>query len=107
MTTKTKTKFCGYCGNRFAYVRDDAQFCSARCTAAWTRGEGYQRERFHEEKSERNAKACEHCGTEFYFNEYAQRGGQRVPQYCSNRCRTAAWRAKHKESSFDGGANRW
>lgn len=107
MTQQTKVSYCKFCGNRFPHTRDDAEFCNPRCKAAWTRNEGYNRERFHEEKAEVNTKACEHCGTEFFFNTYAQRGGQRVPQYCSNRCRQAAFRKRNKQSGFDGGANHW
>ena len=107
MVTQPKTKACKQCGNPFPYTRDDAEFCTPRCTAAFTRSEGYHRERFHSEKTEAKSKPCEHCGTEFFYNEYAQRGGQRVPQYCSNRCRQAAFRKRNKESSFSGGANHW
>lgn len=105
MTQRTDT--CKQCGASLKGKRGDAEFCNARCTAAWTRENGYHRERFHQEKSETHSKNCEYCGTEFFYNVYAERKGQRVPKFCSNKCRTYDWRAKHKDSTFDGGANAW
>lgn len=99
--------YCKNCHNPIIDARDDAVFCGPNCKAAFARNEGYHRERFHAERPEMKEKPCEHCGTPFFYNEYAERGGQRVAQYCSNRCRQAAFRARKKESPFDGGANRW
>lgn len=98
---------CKNCNTPFTSKRSDAAFCNARCTAQYAREEGYHRDRIHGERTEVHEKPCEHCGTPFFYNVYAARGGERVPQYCSSRCRTAAYRARKKDSFFDGGANRW
>lgn len=98
---------CKNCGNPLNDLRHDAQFCDPRCTAQWTRDNGYHRERFHAERQEQNMENCQFCGNEFFFNSYADRGGQRQPRFCSNKCRQADYRKRHKESSFAGGANSW
>lgn len=66
---------CKNCGKPLNDKRHDAQFCDARCVAAWTRNEGYHRERFHAEREEQKAEHCQYCGNEFFFNSYADRGG--------------------------------
>lgn len=85
---------CGNCGNPFKAARGDAKFCSDRCAAAWARNAGYHREDIHQAKEEWINKNCEECGTIFRYNEYALRGGQRVPKFCSNKCRQANYRAR-------------
>lgn len=87
-------KFCRRCNVPFKAERKEAEFCTDKCAAAWAREQGYHRERFHEEKPEWIKKNCAECGTVFEYNEYAKRTGARVPQYCSNKCRQAAYRAR-------------
>lgn len=107
MSAASYEHVCKNCNASFKSKRSDATFCNARCTAQYAREEGYHRDRVHSERSEVHEKPCEHCATPFFYNVYAARGGERVPQYCSSRCRTAAYRARKKDSFFDGGANRW
>jgi len=92
-------KQCKNCYQSFKATRNEAVFCTPRCTAAYARSEGYERTRIHEEKEEENGQDCAHCGKRFFYNDYAERGGQRKAQYCSNRCRTAAYRARKKENA--------
>lgn len=97
---------CRNCGQPFKAARGDAQFCSDRCAAAWARNAGYHREDIHAAKEEWLNKNCEECGTIFRYNEYALRGGQRVPKFCSNRCRQANYRerkaAKGQPAGYTG-----
>lgn len=95
--------FCRRCLNPIEQKRDDKQFCSDRCAAAWAREQGYYRTRFHAEKPEWIKKNCEWCQTVFEYNEYAMRGGQRVPKFCSNKCRQAAYRARKEEAGQHAG----
>lgn len=85
---------CKQCYESLKDKRHDAVFCSPRCAAQWARDNGQYRDRFHTEKEETNFKPCQECGTYFYYNEYAERGGKRAPQYCSNKCRQKAYRAR-------------
>lgn len=95
--------FCLHCHKQFKPKRDDAKFCSDRCAAAWARDHGYHRERFHAEKPEWIKKNCEWCQTIFEYNEYALRGGDRVPKFCSNKCRQAAYRARKAAANEPAG----
>lgn len=90
----TRENICGNCREKFKHKRHDAYFCSDRCAAAWARNAGYHRANIHVEKEEWIKKNCEECGTIFTYNEYAMRKGQRVPKFCSNRCRQANYRAR-------------
>lgn len=90
----SEQRFCRRCHNPLNEKRGDKEFCTDKCAAAWAREQGYYRTRFHEEKPEWIKKNCEQCGTIFEYNEYAMRGGQRVPKYCSNSCRQAAYRER-------------
>lgn len=92
-------KQCVNCHQFFTATRKEAVCCSPRCTAAHARNEGYERVRIHEEKEEETGKDCAWCGKRFFYNDYAERGGKREAQYCSNRCRTAAYRARKKENA--------
>lgn len=87
-------KVCRRCYVPFKTKRAETEFCTDKCAAAWARENGYERERFHAEKPEWIKKNCAECGTIFEYNEYAKRAGARVPQYCSNKCRQAAYRAR-------------
>lgn len=98
-------KKCIACDVTFEYVRGDAKFCTPRCAAQWARDEGAFRERFHKEKEEHNGADCEWCGNAFLYNDYAQRGGERRPKFCSNKCRQAAYRAR--KGIFAGKTSHW
>lgn len=99
---------CRNCGQKFKSKRNDAQFCSDRCAAAWARNAGYHREDIHAAKEEWINKNCEECGTIFSYNEYAMRTGQRVPKFCSNKCRQAAYRArKAAKGEYVGYTGHW
>lgn len=102
---EAKFKKCIACDVSFEYVRDDAKFCTPRCAAQWARDEGAFRERFHKEKDEHNGYDCEFCGKAFLYNDYAQRGGERRPKFCSNKCRQAAYRAR--KGIFAGKTSHW
>jgi len=45
------------------------------------------------------SKFCEFCGKTFWYNDYAERGGKRVPTYCKDACRVAAFRARKKDEN--------
>jgi hypothetical protein len=99
---------CPICYEKFTTKREDGIFCSDRCAAQWARDEGYKRQRFHVEKDEWIKKNCAQCNTIFSYNEYAKRTGARVPQYCSNRCRQAAYRErKAAEGRTAGYTGHW
>lgn len=82
---------CLRCKNTFECDRNDATFCSGACKAAWYRANGATEE--HAMLHDFASKACEYCGNVFWFNAYANRGGQRFPIYCRDTCRVNAWRA--------------
>lgn len=98
-------KKCKNCDVSFEYIRDDAEFCTPRCAAQWARDEGAFRERFHKEKPEVHTAKCEWCGAEFFYNDYANKEGARRPQYCSNKHRQAAYRAR--KGMFAGKSSHW
>lgn len=82
---------CLNCKRTFNADRTDAVFCSDPCKASWFRNHGATGK--HADKIRFKSKACEYCSKQFWFNEYGDRGGQRVPTYCTDTCRVAAWRA--------------
>lgn len=102
---EVKFKKCIACDVSFKYTRDDAKFCTPRCAAQWARDNGAFRERFHAEKDEHNGYDCEWCGNAFLYNDYAQRGGERRPKFCSNKCRQAAYR--DRKGIFAGKTSHW
>lgn len=104
--------FCKNCGARLYDGRFDKYFCNAKCKAEWHRNrtpDGAHEEKqpgeVHEEKYRKHEKRCEWCDNVFSYNEYGARGGQRVPQYCSNKCRQAAFRARKKGQDTANGRN--
>lgn len=103
MSAANYTKICGNCGKTYKSKRHDSMFCTDRCAAAWARNAGYHREDIHAAKEEWINKNCEECGTIFSYNEYAMRGGQRVPKFCSNKCRQAAYVARKKAKGQSAG----
>ena len=96
---RVSQKTCERCGRKFDFNRGDARWCSGACAAAWARDHGEFRERTHAEKPNVHVKNCAHCGAEFEYNGYADRSGKRVPEYCSNKCRQAAYRARKGEAA--------
>lgn len=86
---------CYQCGTTYQFdesttrSREDRCFCSAPCKAAYARSQGATGK--HVPLDRLKSKACEYCGTQFWFNAYAERGGKRVPTYCCASCRKKAW----------------
>jgi hypothetical protein len=106
---KSGWKSCENCGNKLHEGRYDRAFCNDRCAAAWHRartpdGQHARKQpgQVHSEQYRTIEKDCENCGTGFKYNEYADRSGQRVPQYCSNKCRQAAYRARKAGKAASG-----
>ena len=94
---------CKQCGRTMGGNRSDASFCSDECKAAWHRDRTSNAQHETKQPGEVHARKwrdaigyCEHCGSSFAYNDYADRGGQRRPKYCSNNCRQAAFRARKK-----------
>lgn len=104
-----ETRYCRQCHAPFEAKRDDHRFCCAAHVAAWYR-DNPNPDYIHAEKEHIHAHYCEHCGVPYNVNDYAQRGGQRVPKYCSPKCKQAAYRARGKanqqqaERRHSGGA---
>jgi hypothetical protein len=89
----SKERYCRQCGERFTYTRDDQQFCSPACVAKFYR-ENPNPQYIHAANMDEYWHKCEYCGTEFFVNGYAERGGKRAPKYCSRACKQAAYRAR-------------
>jgi hypothetical protein len=49
----------------------------------------------HSDLPRHNHRYCETCGQSFSFNDYAKRGGQREPKFCSSKCRQKAYRDRN------------
>lgn len=88
-------RYCKRCGRSFNAKRPDHFFCSGACVAAWYR-ENPNPEYIHAEKDHIHDHYCEHCGSPYKVNDYAQRGGKREPKYCSPKCKQAAYRQRMK-----------
>jgi len=88
-------RYCKRCGMSFDCKRPDHFFCSGACVAAWYR-ENPNPEYIHAEKDHIHDHYCEHCGSPYKVNDYAQRGGKREPKYCSPKCKQAAYRQRQK-----------
>jgi hypothetical protein len=86
---------CRNCGRIFNAKRSDAVYCSERCTAQWDREHPFKQHE-HVWKDETIYENCQQCGKGFTFNDYANRGGKRQPQYCSTKCRQKAYRERQK-----------
>lgn len=107
---------CLNCERTFEPLRTDAVFCQDTCKAEYYRLAGSSKKHVPLEKMK--SKVCEHCGNMFWFNAYADRGGARVPSYCKDSCRIAAFRlrkrdelnrqreARNNPNSFNGFAER-
>jgi len=92
--SKKYTTWCRHCYTTFEADRPDAVFCTPAHAAAYARNHGEYRTRYHEEKPNEHYENCAWCGAGFVYNDYAQRGGKRKAQYCSNKHRQAAYRAR-------------
>jgi len=90
-------RYCKQCGTRFTPSRDDHYFCSPKCVAAWYRANDNPAY-VHAANYGAHWHTCEHCGVDFTVNDYAERSGARVPKYCSNKCKQAAYRARGKDT---------
>jgi DnaJ-domain-containing protein 1 len=86
---------CYQCGQQFECQRNDAVFCSDKCRAQWVR-DNERAAGKHVPLPDLESKFCEHCGTQFWYNAYAKRSGQRVPRFCSDKCRVASHRNKER-----------
>jgi len=75
-------------------------FCSDKCGSAYWKLHGTTHT--HKDLPHFNCKDCEQCGNQFWYNDYAERGGKRTPKFCSSRCRTRHFRAHPTSSSFAG-----
>lgn len=75
--------------------RADKSFCGPICVAAWYRLRDNPPP-IHEEKFRVHWFTCEQCFEDFQVNDYANRGGQRTPKYCSNACKQKAYRKRNK-----------
>jgi len=98
-----KTKYCKNCGRPLDGGRYDRVFCDDRCGAAYHRAgtPDYAHSdktpgRDHAQKERTTHGECDWCGADMPYNEYADREGQRVPQYHSNACRQAAYRERKR-----------
>jgi len=89
------TRNCLNCGISFEYKRADHFFCSGKCVAAFYRTHPNP-EMIHTDLPHDIPHTCEWCGVAYNINEYAERGGQRAPKYCSPKCKQAAYRARGK-----------
>jgi hypothetical protein len=85
---------CRGCGKTFETERLDSIFCDGACKARWWRLMGQTGQ--HAKLEHLTSKHCEHCGNIFWFNDYADRKGKRVPTYCRDACRVAAHRERTK-----------
>lgn len=86
---------CGQCERTFEADRTDTVFCSDVCRAQYYRKAGDVDK--HSDLPNFKSKLCGNCGNLFWFNAYADRTGQREPQFCCAKCRASAWRAKQRD----------
>lgn len=85
---------CRGCGTTFETDRTDSIFHDGACKARWWRLMGQTGQ--HAKLENLTSKHCEFCGNMFWFNDYADRKGKRVPTYCRDACRVAAHRVRTK-----------
>lgn len=94
-----KRTSCMNCGKTFDPSRSDQMFCGDICGSAWWKAHGTTHT--HKDLPHFNCKDCEQCGNQFWYNDYAQRGGKRVPKFCSTRCRVRNHRHSTSGIPFD------
>ena len=99
---------CKYCGAEIEYWehRDDKIYCdSPSCRSKYHQevGRGYRGHAtahlVHKELDWVHGYSCEECGDGFSVNDYAQRSGERIPKYCSAKCKQKAYRKRKKVSN--------
>lgn len=88
---------CLECHQFYDTSRTDSKFCSGACKASWYRKHGDTEE--HADLNRWRCKSCEFCGSQFWFNDYANRTGKRVPTYCRDTCRVGAYRARQRDAA--------
>lgn len=88
-----KQTVCLNCNVPFTQGRTDQMFCSDKCGSAYWKLHGTTHN--HKDLPHFNAKDCKQCGNRFWYNDYADRKGKRVPTFCSTRCRVRFHRASH------------
>ena len=94
---------CKYCGAEID-GRDDISYCrdNATCRSLYHQESGrdyrgdYVSHLVHEIKPHEHGFDCAVCGKEFAVNDYALRGGERAPMYCSRACKQKAYRQRLK-----------
>jgi hypothetical protein len=84
---------CRSCDVSFQPKREDHFFCSGKCVAKFYRDHPNP-ELIHADLPHDRPKTCEFCGLPYRINAYADRGGKRIPKYCSARCKQAAYRQR-------------
>lgn len=94
-----KQTVCLNCNVPFTQGRTDQMFCSDKCGSAYWKLHGTTHN--HKDLPHFNAKECKQCGNQFWYNDYAERKGKRVPTFCSTRCRVRHHRGvKENERKF-------
>lgn len=88
---------CINCGASFETGRGDRFFCTPKCVAQYYRTHDNP-PNIHSQKAHRWAHVCEQCGNGFEVNDYAERGGQREPKYCTRACKQKAYRERGKDT---------
>jgi len=90
-----ETRYCWQCQEPFVASREDHHFCSPKCVAAYYRDHDNP-EYTHAYKMHNHPYECEECGNAFFVNDYARRGGQREPKFCSAACKQKNYRKRSK-----------
>lgn len=85
---------CRHCSMVFRPSREDHYFCSGKCVAAYYRLHPNP-EDIHADLPRDIPCVCDTCGSPFDINAYADRSGQRVPKFCSSKCRQKAYRDRN------------
>lgn len=106
---------CKYCGEPLPYKRrDDSAYCNhPSCRSKYHQeiGRDYRgtvtHHLIHEEKPWIHPHTCEQCGVGFDVNDYAERGGKRVPKFCSQKCKQKKYRDDQKQKLADAGKGVW
>jgi hypothetical protein len=94
----TYKRDCKQCGNPFEANRQDAIFCSGKCTAKYYR-DNDNPDYTHAYKQHIHWFVCDECGQGYVVNDYAKRGGKRAPRFCSVKCKQKAYRSRVKQQA--------
>ena len=105
-----KTIKCKYCGQQTTWKnidRADQAYCrdKSSCRSKYHQeiGRGYRgnvtHHLIHEEKKHIHDHTCAECNEPFEVNDYAQRGGKRIPKFCSAKCKMRDYRRRKKQAN--------